>query len=515
MSYSNYAGAFRFDTDKVFRFKRPFSSANQIRARQQSTNRAISGKVETLNYYDIDRIPLQRDWIDGTEFSGLRRWYESVRDGSSFEFWHDYKLVNYFSFDNDSVDASDGLYVSTFARTGAALYESADTGLLESAATGIPRFVAGPTDGDRAVLIEKSASNFLTYSEQFDHANWTKSNLTVVANKYISPDGTLNADILDGSTGATDGYIEQSITASVTADYTFSVWARSPGEDLSFSLTCPEKSDTETVTLTKEWQRVELKTSGISTDTITFRIPVVWDESFFPVVFGAQVEVGPHATGYIKTEAATASRGAESLYVEPNDYFKCEEWSFSSWVYFDYNDDGDDIIFFSAESSSTDVLVIQKSTDDDYLDVVTTDLNGYLTKGVSTYSVTNISTSGWHYLSFIFTKNGLIVYIDGIQQTSTLTSSTWTIYARMTKPEEIYLGGNSANNKSSVAFHGTIIEDRIIDLAEHSARYNRNYSLSDKKNYFPAVRLTEPTHNPIQVLGGQRWNFETEIEEAL
>jgi hypothetical protein len=38
--------------------------------------------------------------------------------------------------------------------------------------------------------------NLLTYSEQFDNAAWTKSNVTVTANAVVAPDGTTTADAL-------------------------------------------------------------------------------------------------------------------------------------------------------------------------------------------------------------------------------------------------------------------------------------------------------------------------------
>jgi hypothetical protein len=44
--------------------------------------------------------------------------------------------------------------------------------------------------------------NLLTYTEQFDNAAWTKTNVTVTANSTTAPDGTLTADTLTAISGA-------------------------------------------------------------------------------------------------------------------------------------------------------------------------------------------------------------------------------------------------------------------------------------------------------------------------
>ena len=57
--------------------------------------------------------------------------------------------------------------------------------------------------GCPSLLLEKQSTNLVTYSEQFDNADWSKIGSTITANATISPDGTQNADKLieDTSTG--------------------------------------------------------------------------------------------------------------------------------------------------------------------------------------------------------------------------------------------------------------------------------------------------------------------------
>jgi hypothetical protein len=74
----------------------------------------------------------------------------------------------------------------------------------------------------------KSTENLLTFSEQFDNADWAKTNLTVSANATTSPSGILNADKLI-ATAIDSNHILSQIPASFTSltAYTFSYYAKS------------------------------------------------------------------------------------------------------------------------------------------------------------------------------------------------------------------------------------------------------------------------------------------------
>jgi hypothetical protein len=74
----------------------------------------------------------------------------------------------------------------------------------------------------------KSTENLLTFSEQFDNANWAKTNLTVSANATTSPSGILNADKLIATAIDSNHILSQS-PASFTplTAYTFSYYAKS------------------------------------------------------------------------------------------------------------------------------------------------------------------------------------------------------------------------------------------------------------------------------------------------
>lgn len=74
--------------------------------------------------------------------------------------------------------------------------------------------------------------NLVTYSEQFDNASWTKTNLTIAANNAQAPDGTLTADnwVETAATNAQHAVnLASTVSASPNTYYTFSVYAKAAG----------------------------------------------------------------------------------------------------------------------------------------------------------------------------------------------------------------------------------------------------------------------------------------------
>jgi hypothetical protein len=70
--------------------------------------------------------------------------------------------------------------------------------------------------------------NLLGYTENFDNATWTKTNISVTANNTTSPDGTTNADKLSATiaTVVTPAEIIQSTSQLGSTTYSYSVYAK-------------------------------------------------------------------------------------------------------------------------------------------------------------------------------------------------------------------------------------------------------------------------------------------------
>jgi len=164
----------------------------------------------------------------------------------------------------------------------------------------------------------QTSTNLLTYSEQFDHANWAKVRLSVTADQATAPDGTVSADKLV-CVGTADPSLPQSYDTGValaSLTFTFSVWLWTDADqpiDAQLFLYDNSVGDVGTVaiTLTGEPVRYTLAHTfgGAEADTI---IVARVDPTNTPAAgnylyaWGAQLNSGASATHYVKTTAASA-----------------------------------------------------------------------------------------------------------------------------------------------------------------------------------------------------------------
>lgn len=85
------------------------------------------------------------------------------------------------------------------------------------------------TSLSRCALVD-NAPNVLTQTNDFSHADWTKSETTVTANYFTAPDGTTSADRIIEDTSTGEHYVLQSKTrVNEAADWCFAI-ALAPGD---------------------------------------------------------------------------------------------------------------------------------------------------------------------------------------------------------------------------------------------------------------------------------------------
>ena len=108
-------------------------------------------------------------------------------------------------------------------------------GLIEVVGNDIPRIdYTDSTEG--ALLLENSATNLITYSEDFSQSDWVKTGLTVNVNQITSPYGGLNADEVDITT-ANAHYLFDTISVSASTNYTFTFYVKKgTATDVSYSI---------------------------------------------------------------------------------------------------------------------------------------------------------------------------------------------------------------------------------------------------------------------------------------
>ena len=76
-------------------------------------------------------------------------------------------------------------------------------------------------------LVKWAPHNLTLYSEQFDHASWSKATTTVTPNAAVAPDGTTTADQIDPDTTALSVYRGYNLAGT----YTASIWVKNNGRD--------------------------------------------------------------------------------------------------------------------------------------------------------------------------------------------------------------------------------------------------------------------------------------------
>ena len=129
-----------------------------------------------------------------------------------------------------SVLPSSGVGDFDFTRSGSATRINAQ-GLIETVASGVSRLnypmIDGVVKGCPSHLLEPERRNHIQYSEDFSQGYWTKNGASITSNSTISPDGSLNADLVTEDTS--NGFHRIYIITDKTGSHSYSFFIKTNG----------------------------------------------------------------------------------------------------------------------------------------------------------------------------------------------------------------------------------------------------------------------------------------------
>jgi len=215
-------------------------------------------------------------------------------------------------------------------------------GLIEVVENDRPR-IDYLDSADGVFLLEKAATNLITYSEDFNNVAWSKTNTTITSG-FTSPDGSLNANSIVGNGTSGLHYILKSLAVLTGQDYTVSVFAKEGtnsflqlnlgGAPFGSSNYCNFNLSKGTIgsfgnttsnrfieKLVDGWYRIGFTATSFSSGSSNFFPMLITSatSSFLETntldtsvqIFGSQIEVG-NLSSYIPTQGTIQTRVQET-----------------------------------------------------------------------------------------------------------------------------------------------------------------------------------------------------------
>jgi len=230
-----------------------------------------------------------------------------------------------------------------FSRSSTGVYTGYD-GILKYAGINEPRFDYDASGNSLGLLIEEQRTNLAKYSQDFENANWIKTNdgtgsaPIITANQAIAPDGTMTCTRIQADRGAGNTLGDYSLV-NLTPVYglpnphpiTVSIWAKSTDgvstQEINFSNVTSATG--VSITVTGELQRFSLSAGSVGVDNDALKIgsrgTINSTASVDILVWGAQLEAAATPSSYIPTTSAAVTRTADSAEISGD--------PFDSWIH--------------------------------------------------------------------------------------------------------------------------------------------------------------------------------------
>lgn len=491
---------------------------------QQVKNVAVSraGIAETRNFYRYWSFAFARAHAHGDLKNQIAAFWDYVRTGASFAFWHDRDLMSYWNFEGKSLKNINEVN-ATFTRATTAYYDDPSTGLLTSVASGAARFPAGKFG--RGVLVERAATNLLTHSEELGDASWTATNITVTTNtaQTKAPDGTATAETLLCT--STDGTLRKDTSTNIgTDDGVFSIYLKN---DTTGTVTINLyiiRADTgatlvfKACSVTGEWVRYSAVYESAGSITANWGVVIEMPTGGSRVYADcAQLEVGVDvltASSYIKTVAAAATRNIDTIAYGASNFFDYYpvRGTISFWFAPTWPTSSNNLTryFFTLEGLNVDSVLYLDASELLKFSIGVNDG----TSIVATSSAVSLTANTFVHIAVTWDStivNGLKIYFNGVL----VGSSSNSFFSLTPRDTNFYIGSDSANVSCDGIIDDFMIRRDVLDASEIADIARGLRPLGYDRNYWSALMIEERQYTQNRLPGVPLWDIEIPVREVI
>jgi hypothetical protein len=344
------------------------------------------------------------------------------------------------------------------------------------------------------ILVEPSATNLVPSKVFFGVGT------TTIASGFLAPDGSMDAcelsNILDNSS---DRVYCAAATVSGSTEYTGSLYVKGTAGEVATiqakrsGAGAYSASTTSVVTLTGSWQRVTGLTFTTAADN-TQAVVSVRNEAAATAdtiqVWGAQLELGPVSTSFIKTTSGAVTRASDDLVISGSDF--TDFYNQSEGAFYVESElqretevgSGFQPFLFDADNGDANRVVLYNASGGDVLGLIKAVGAGYTINLGPHPSVNTFSRT-----AFSYKANNLGGSKDGNSVTPLTTAVIPTTINKLNV-------GSHYTKAESLYFNGHI--KRLIYWPYHSSSLSATF-LTDITGANSAATLTGMIENPTVI----------------
>lgn len=191
--------------------------------------------------------------------------------------------------------------------------------------TGSPKFITGAKYGPRVpmMLIEPSATNLVANT---NFSDWTSRDVSVTDGAGYKGQTSKIITRIAGSFQSLFYYLFDAGDYTFSTEHTGSFWIRKvagTNTQITIDFYRASSSQSSTINLTEEWQKVEIAITSPSSAWFRFGLffaPSQTSLGDSVEIAMPQVEEGSVATSYIPTSGSTVTRNADNLVIDGTDF---------------------------------------------------------------------------------------------------------------------------------------------------------------------------------------------------